>query len=77
MLSQEQINAYNRDGYVKVEGLFSPEESAELASEMVRIIGQRKMKCRQMALPRSSNSFMINGLYCFRELLNCCSNCVP
>ena len=38
MLTKEQINAFNRDGYVKVEGLFSPEESAELASEMVRII---------------------------------------
>ena len=38
MLNIEQIDAYNRDGYLKVEGLFSQEESAELASEMVRII---------------------------------------
>ena len=38
MLSQEQIDAYRRDGYVKVEGLFSPDETAELGAEMVRII---------------------------------------
>ena len=38
MLSKEQIETYQRDGYLKVESLFTPEESAELASEMVRII---------------------------------------
>ena len=39
MLTQEQINAYNEDGYVKVEGLFTPDEVEELGSEMIQIIG--------------------------------------
>ena len=38
MLTQEQIDAYYRDGYLKVEALFSRDESAELAADMVRII---------------------------------------
>ena len=38
MLSQEQIDAYHRDGYLKVEGLFSEAEAAELSDDMVRII---------------------------------------
>ena len=38
MLTQDQIEAYNRDGYVRVKGLFSATESAELAANMVRII---------------------------------------
>ena len=38
MLTQDQIEAYNRDGYVRVKGLFSATESAELAADMVRII---------------------------------------
>ncbi len=40
MLTEEQVAAYNRDGYVKVEGFFSPQEVDELGSEMVRIIGE-------------------------------------
>ena len=40
MLTKEQIETYQRDGYLKVDSLFTPEESAELASEMVRIIEQ-------------------------------------
>ena len=39
MLTQEQIKAYNEHGYVKVEGLFTPEEVEELGSEMIQIIG--------------------------------------
>ena len=38
MLSQGQVDAYNRDGFVKVEGLFS--EVEELAGDMVAIIEQ-------------------------------------
>ena len=38
MLTPEQIDAYRHDGYVKVEGLFSVAELAELAADMVRII---------------------------------------
>ena len=40
MLTQEQIKTYNEEGYVKVEGLFTPEEVEELGSEMVQIIGE-------------------------------------
>ena len=36
MLTQEQIRAYNEDGYVKVEALFTPEEVEELGSEMIQ-----------------------------------------
>ena len=39
MLTQEQIDTYNQYGYVKVEGLFTPEEVDELGSEMIKIIG--------------------------------------
>ena len=38
MLSQEQINFYHENGYLKIEGLFSTAESAELAADMVSII---------------------------------------
>ena len=38
MLTQDQIDAYHHDGFVKVEGLFSAAESADLAADMVRII---------------------------------------
>ena len=38
MLTDAQIDAYHRDGYVKVEGLFTPDEVAALAGDMVRII---------------------------------------
>jgi len=38
MLTKEQVEAYHRDGYLKVESLFTPEEVRELNSEMVRII---------------------------------------
>ena len=38
MLTREQIDAYHRDGFVKVEGLFTPDEVADLAGDMVRII---------------------------------------
>ena len=40
MLTQEQIAAYHQDGYIKVEGLFTPKEVEVLGSEMVRIIGE-------------------------------------
>ena len=40
MLTPEQIEAYHRDGYVKVENLFTEAEAAELASEMTRVIEQ-------------------------------------
>jgi len=40
MLSKEQIAAYHQKGYLKVKQLFTPEESAELGSEMVRVIEQ-------------------------------------
>ncbi len=40
MLTQEQIQAYQDEGYLKVEGLFSPEETEELGSEMIRIINE-------------------------------------
>ena len=38
MLTQEQVDFYNENGYLKVDQLFSPDETKELASEMVRII---------------------------------------
>lgn len=38
MLSQERIQDYRRDGYLKVEGLFSTEEVRELSAEMDWII---------------------------------------
>ena len=38
MLTQDQIDAYHRDGYVKVKGLFTADQSAGLAADMVRII---------------------------------------
>ena len=38
MLTQEQIDFYRENGYLKCEALFTPEETAELGSEMVRII---------------------------------------
>ena len=34
MLTEAQVKAYHRDGFVKAEGLFSPEEVEELNSEM-------------------------------------------
>jgi phytanoyl-CoA hydroxylase len=40
MLSPDQIDAYHRDGFVKVEGLFSSAEVEELAGDMVAIIEQ-------------------------------------
>lgn len=40
MLSEEQVAAYHEDGYVRVSGLFTDEETAELASEMTRVIEQ-------------------------------------
>ena len=33
MLTQEQIKTYNEEGYVKVEGLFTPEEVEDLGSQ--------------------------------------------
>ena len=38
MLTREQIDFYRENGYLKCEALFTPEETAELGSEMVRII---------------------------------------
>ena len=58
MLSKEQIAQYREQGYLKVPQLFTPEETAELASEMVRVIeqwGQESIGwCRPLArsLPR-------------------------
>ena len=40
MLNHEQIAAYEQDGFVKVEGLFSAPEVDELATDMVAIIEQ-------------------------------------
>jgi hypothetical protein len=40
VLTKDQIEAYNRDGFVKVEGLFTKAESSELALEMTRVIEQ-------------------------------------
>lgn len=40
MLTKDQIKAYRRDGYLKVEGLFSPDEVAVLGDDMVRIINE-------------------------------------
>ena len=38
MLTQEQIDSYHADGFVRVEGLVSTDETDELAADMVRII---------------------------------------
>ena len=38
MLTQEQVDFYNENGYLKVDQLFTSEETGELASEMVHII---------------------------------------
>ena len=40
MLSQEQVSLYHRDGFLKVGGLFSDDEVAELESEMRWIIDE-------------------------------------
>ena len=40
MLSKEQVAQYREQGYLKVPQLFTPEETAELASEMVQVIEQ-------------------------------------
>ena len=40
MLSKEQVAQYREQGYLKVPQLFTPEETEELASEMVRVIEQ-------------------------------------
>ena len=40
MLTPEQIETYNEDGYVKVAGLFTEEETTELANDMIRVIEQ-------------------------------------
>ena len=37
MLSKEQVAHYGDQGYLKVAQLFTPGETAELASEMVRV----------------------------------------
>ena len=38
MLTEKQVEAYKRDGYVKAEGLFTPDEVEEFESEMNWII---------------------------------------
>ena len=38
MLTENQIESYHRDGYVKVESLFTNEEAEELGSEMIKVI---------------------------------------
>ena len=40
MLSQEQVSVYHQDGFLKVGGLFSDDEVAELESEMRWIIDE-------------------------------------
>ena len=40
MLTESEIKAYHEDGYLKVEQLFTPEETEELGSEMIRIINE-------------------------------------
>jgi hypothetical protein len=40
MLTGSEIKAYHEDGYLKVEQLFTPEETEELGSEMIRIINE-------------------------------------
>ncbi len=40
MLSNEQISCYKENGYVKIEQLFSKEETEDLVSEMIRVIEQ-------------------------------------
>ena len=34
MLTQEQIDSYHADGFVRVEGLFSTDETDELAARL-------------------------------------------
>ena len=38
MLTADQIEHYREEGYVKVEGLYTPEEVKELGDDMNRII---------------------------------------
>ena len=38
MLTKEQVEDFNRDGYVKAEGVFTPAEVEDLNSEMKWII---------------------------------------
>ncbi len=40
MLTASEIESYHEDGYLKVEQLFTPEETEELGSEMDRIINE-------------------------------------
>ena len=40
MLTKKEIDAYNRDGFLRVEGLFTDEETEQLATGMIRIIEQ-------------------------------------
>ena len=40
MLKKEEIDAYNRDGFLNVKDLFTDEETEQLATDMIRIIEQ-------------------------------------
>ena len=40
MVTPEQVKQYREEGYVKAEGLFSPAETQELGSELIRIISE-------------------------------------
>lgn len=40
MLTHKQVSAYQQNGYLKVEGLFTPKEVDELGSDMVQIIDE-------------------------------------
>ena len=40
MLTAAEIESYHENGYLKVEQLFTPEETEELGSEMIRIINE-------------------------------------
>ena len=51
MLMQEQVNFYNENGYLKVDQLFTPEETKELASEMVQIINNWGQETNRLAGP--------------------------
>ena len=51
MLTKEQVETYHRDGYLHIKQLFTPEETAELGSEMVRIIGEWGPRDHRMARP--------------------------
>ena len=50
MLTEKQVEAYKRDGYVKAEGLFTPDEVEEFGSAMNWIIkewwGEKSMGWR-------------------------------